>query len=328
MLRQTANPAHSLSSSLAKLPRCRLVVSISCILAAAWAPLACGKTFTLPPIDTELVGEIRTVEAQHEDTLLDIARRFEVGQQEILLANPDIDRWLPGGGTEVTVPTRYVLPHAQRNGIVLNVPEMRLYYFPPAQSPGYATLQTYPVSIGRMDWATPLGTSKIVSKTRNPSWRPPESIRKEAAERGDPLPEVIPPGPDNPLGNYALRLSLPGYLIHSTNKPYGVGMRVTHGCVRMYPENIEELFPSVAVGTPVQIVNQPVKVGWFFDTLYIEVHPPLEEDQTEAALVEMAMDLVVAAWEKRPLILNGRALKQAVHEKRGIPVPIARAEQE
>jgi L,D-transpeptidase ErfK/SrfK len=328
MLPRPACPANTLSAGLTITSRCLTGYLFGLLLTASWTAPARSETYTLPPLDTDLIGAIATVKAEHEDTLLDIARRYDVGQQEILLANPGVDRWLPGDGTEVTVPARYILPQAQRKGIVLNVPEMRLYYFPPERFPGHPTVQTYPVSIGRMDWGTPLGVSQIVAKVKNPSWRPPESIREEAAARGTPLPEIIPPGPNNALGDYALRLSLPGYLIHSTNRPFGVGMRVTHGCVRMYPENIEELFPSVAVGTPVQIVNQPVKVGWSFDTLYIEVHPPLEEDRKETAMVEMAMDLVVSAWEKRPLILNGRALKQAVQEQRGIPVAIARAGQQ
>ncbi|MCO6411627.1 MAG: L,D-transpeptidase family protein [Thiogranum sp.] len=311
-----------LAAPLACLPRCCALVVAATV---AWPATARCESLPLPPLDTDLIGTMRTVRAEHADTLLDIARRFGIGQQEILLANRDVDRWLPGDGTEVVVPSRYILPDAQREGIVLNVPEMRLYYFPAAEHPGDATVRTYPVSIGRMDWATPLGVSRIVAKNRHPSWRPPESIRQEAAARGEPLPEIIPPGPDNPLGDYALRLSLPGYLIHSTNKPFGVGMRVTHGCVRMYPENIAELFPLVSVGTPVQIVNQPIKVGWLLDTLYIEVHPPLEEESETTALVEMAMDLVVSAWEKRPLLLNGRALKKAVEEQRGVPVAVARA---
>jgi L,D-transpeptidase ErfK/SrfK len=166
----------------------------------------------------------------------------------------------------------------------------------------------------------------VAAKTRNPSWRPPESIRAEHAADGTPLPEIIPPGPENPLGDYALRLTRSGYLIHGTNRPYGVGMRVTHGCVRMYPEDIEALFPEVPVGTPVQIVDQPVKIGWLADTLFIEVHPPLEEQRENVVLMELAMDLVNAAWERRPLKLNGRAMREAVEEKRGIPVPIGSAE--
>jgi L,D-transpeptidase ErfK/SrfK len=273
----------------------------------------------------DLIGQLRTVHAEHEDTLLDIARRFEVGQEEILLANPDVDRWLPGEGAETLVPTRYILPDAKRIGIVLNVPEMRLYFYPPVRAGEPAVVKTYPVSIGRMDWDTPLGTTAVAAKTRNPSWRPPDSIRAEHAADGTPLPEIIPPGPDNPLGDYALRLTRSGYLIHGTNRPYGVGMRVTHGCVRMYPENIEALFPEVPVGTPVEIVDEPVKIGWLADTLFIEVHPPLEEQRDQVVLIELAMDLINAAWQKRPFDLDGSALKAAVREKGGIPVPIGRA---
>ena len=284
-----------------------------------------ARTFVLPPSDVDLVGALQTIAARHEDTLLDIARQFDVGQDEMVLANATVDRWLPGEGTKTLVPTRFVLPQAKRTGIVLNVPEMRLYFFPAPRATKTAVVQTYPVSIGRMDWATPLGTTAIAAKTRNPSWRPPESIRSEHAADGSPLPELVPPGPDNPLGDHALRLTRPGYLIHGTNRPYGVGMRVTHGCVRMYPEDIAALFPDVPVGTPVQIVNQPIKLGWLADTLFIEVHPPLDEERENVVLMNLAMDLVNAAWELRPFTLNGRALKQAVEEQRGIPVAIAGA---
>jgi len=284
-----------------------------------------AQSFVLPPADVDLIGSAQTVAARHEDTLLDIARRFGVGQDEMLLANAGIDRWLPGDGTETLVPTRYILPQAKRSGIVLNVPEMRLYFFPAPRAGKAPVVQTYPVSIGRMDWATPLGTTAVAGKIRNPSWRPPESIRSEHAADGRPLPEIVPPGPDNPLGDYALRLTRSGYLIHGTNRPYGVGMRVTHGCVRMYPEDIEALFPDVPVGTPVQIVNQPVKLGWLAETLFIEVHPPLDEQRENVVLMHVAMDLVNAAWEKRPFTLNGRILKQAVEEQTGIPVAIAEA---
>jgi len=289
---------------------------------SAWQ--ASAETLLLPPIDVDLVGKTAVANARQEDTLLDIARRFDVGQDEIVLANPDVDRWLPGADTQVVVPTRYILPRADRTGLVLNVPEMRLYYFPASVRGRPAEVKTYPVSIGRMDWSTPVGITKVTAKTQNPSWRPPKSIREEAEARGEPLPDVIPPGPNNPLGDYALRLARPGYLIHSTNKPFGVGMRVTHGCVRMYPEDIEKLFPDVPVGTPVQIVDQPIKIGWLFDTLFIEVHPPLEEKKQEpAVLVESAMDLVNVAWKQQPLVLNAQALKKALQEQTGMPVPIA-----
>jgi len=313
-----------LSANLLSNPAFRYRTLVLTAAACAWQ--ASAETLVLPPVDIDLVGEISVTNARQEDTLLDIARRFDIGQDEIVLANPDVDRWLPGADTQVVVPTRYILPRAERTGLVLNVPEMRLYYFPASAQGQPALMQTYPVSIGRMDWSTPVGKAKVSSKTKNPSWRPPQSIREEAEARGEPLPDLIPPGPNNPLGDYALRLNLPGYLIHSTNKPFGVGMRVTHGCVRMYPEDIEILFPAVPVGTAVQIVDQPIKIGWLFDTLFIEVHPPLEEKKQEpAVLVETAMDLVNAAWEQRPLVLNAQALKKALEEQSGIPVPIARS---
>jgi L,D-transpeptidase ErfK/SrfK len=297
----------------------------SLLLATIAGGPAAAETMTLPPPDVDLIGAVRIVEAHGDDTLLDIARRYDIGQDEILHANPDVDRWLPGAGTKVVIPSRYVLPQAPRRGLVLNVPEMRLYYFPPVRRNEPAVVQTYPVSIGRMDWATPLGETHLVAKVKDPAWRPPDSIRKEAEARGEPLPEFIPPGPDNPLGRFALRLGLPGYLIHSTNKPYGVGMRVSHGCIRMYPEDIEILFPEVSTKTPVRLVNQPAKAGWLADTLYLEIHPPLEEDQAgRDALVDTIMSVVHTAQLQRPVTLSGRAINKAIEEQSGIPVAISR----
>src|SRR5690606_33955537 len=211
------------------------------------------------PKEHDVIGEVQRITARHEDTFVSLARRYGVGFEELKLANPGVDAWLPGEGTEVVVPTRFVLPRAPREGIVVNVAELRIYYFPKDQPD---KVHTYPISIGRMDWGTPIGTTTIVAKNENPSWYPPESIRKEHAERGDILPAVVPPGPSNPLGKHALRLGLPGYLIHGTNRPSGVGMRVTHGCIRMFPEDVEALFGRVPIGTRVQIVNQPFKLGW------------------------------------------------------------------
>lgn len=298
---------------------------LTVVLCTAAATLQ-ADSFPLRPGD-DLVGWQGTVRARHEDTLADIARQFQLGHEEIRLANPGVDFWLPGEGADVVIPARFVLPRAERRGIVLNVPEMRLYYFRPPTRKGEPvdTVVTYPISIGRMDWSTPLGRTRVASKASNPSWRPPDSIRAEAAARGEPLPDFIPPGPDNPLGAYALRLGLPTYLIHGTNRPYGVGMRVTHGCIRMYPEDIEQFYPEVAVGTPVEIVNQPVKVGWLGDTLFVEVHPPLEEyGTTPEELRSEALRLAQEAEARRPVELLGRELLRAVEEQRGIPVAISR----
>lgn len=284
-----------------------------------------ADSYVLPADGGSVVGWEGVTIARQEDTLADIARTFKVGHTEMRLANPDLDFWLPGAGTRVVLPTRFALPRAERRGIVLNIPEMRLYYFPAARPNEDPVVVTYPVSIGRMDWSTPVGLHRITAKIRNPSWTPPASILREAAAAGEPLPRFIPPGPDNPLGAFALRLDLPSYLIHGTNRPYGVGMRVTHGCIRMYPEDIERLFPEVQVGTPVNIVNQPVKVGWLGDTLFMEVHPPLEEDPiSEDVLRGFALELIEEASRQRPVDLLGRELLRVLHEKRGMPVAISR----
>jgi L,D-transpeptidase ErfK/SrfK len=294
------------------------------LLWALLAPALQAQTYPLPPEDVDLVGQVQVIPAAYEDTLLDIARRYQLGHDETLLANPGVDRWLPGEGTPITLPTRYILPAAERVGLVLNVPEMRLYFYSPAKAGEARVVRTYPVSVGRMDWETPLGSWRIISKQTDPAWRPPASIRAEAAARGETLPEVVPAGPNNPLGRHALRLSIPSYLIHGTDKPWGIGMRVTHGCLRMYPEDVAALYDDIPVGTPVRIVNQPVKTGWFMNTLYIEVHPPLEEDvEGREHLMETAMDAIRAAVVERPVRLSGRLINEAVHEARGYPVAIS-----
>lgn len=285
-----------------------------------------ATTLELPPLDNQLVGQPATDVVREGETLGEVARRNNIGHVEIRLANPGLDFWLPPVGARVDIPGVHILPDAARRGIVLNVPEMRLYYFPsgPKGEPPDRVV-THPVSIGRQDWQTPLGETRVVARVRSPAWVPPESIHKEAVERGRPLPAVVPPGPDNPLGDHALRLAVPGYLIHGTNRPAGVGMRVTHGCIRLYPEDIETLFESVSVGTPVTIVNQPVKLGWMADLLYIEVHPPLEEDALDAdALRNLALEqLERIERDGRPVRLSGRALSRALHERSGMPVLIS-----
>ncbi len=283
-----------------------------------------ATTFPLPAEGVDLVGSKIAVKSLAQETLLDIARQFDLGQEEILLANPDVDRWMPGEGTDVTLPGMFILPRAARKGIVLNLPEMRLYYYHKSEQDKKPMVASYPVSVGRMDWTTPLGKGWIVKKDKDPVWRPPESLKLEAIADGeDPLPDVVLPGPDNPLGSYALRLSIPGYLIHSTNKPFGVGMRVTHGCVRMYPEDIEELFSIIPVQTMVQIVNQPIKLGWQNNTLFMEVHPLMDEDQEKNTnLICMAYEMILTEIENMDAILDVKTIKKALQEQNGMPVPI------
>ena len=252
-----------------------------------------AEIYELPPAGYDVVGAVATVTAREEDTLIDIARRNGLGYHDIVRANPDVNVWVPGQGTEVVLPTRFVLPPGPRRGIVLNLAEYRLYYYPEPVEGEPAYVMTYPISIGRMDWETPLGSTSVISKVTDPSWYPPQSVRDEHEADGRPLPRVVPPGPDNPLGRYAIRLGLPGYLIHSTNRPAGVGMRVTHGCIRMFPEDIEYLFPNVDVNTPVRIINTPVKIGWFGDELVVEVHPVLEAVVSEGNEELVAADIDV-----------------------------------
>jgi L,D-transpeptidase ErfK/SrfK len=304
---------------------CSLALSFALYTLCVGAATTSAASYNLPPTSVDIVGQIHVVRAGYEDTLADVARRYGLGQDEIVLANPQVDKWLPGEGTSLVLPTRYILPDARRDGVVINLPEMRLYYFPKPRSGERPQVITHPVSVGRMDWSTPLGLTKVSAKTKDPAWYPPESIRQEHAASGDPLPKIVPAGPDNPLGAFALRLALPGYLIHGTNRPYGVGMRVTHGCLRMYPEDIERLFPAVPVGTPVQLVNQPVKAAMIADTLFLEVHPPLDElpmDEAEAFRVALVA-IEKAAGAGYPGLDERRAL-EVIRRASGTPEVVSR----
>jgi len=248
-------------------------------LALALQP-AHGSVYPLPENGSTLIGEDAGVTTVYEDTLPDLAQRYSLGYYEIIRANPGVDVWIPGAGKQLTLPGRRILPPGPREGIVVNLPEHRMYFYSKPRKGEKPVVITYPVSIGKMDWRTPLGETRIVSKVRSPSWYPPESVRQEHAERGDILPKVVPPGPDNPLGDFAMRLGVVGgsYLIHGTNNPLAVGMAVTHGCIRMYPEDIAALFPRVPVGTKVRLINEPVKVAWVGGELLIEVHPPVDAE--------------------------------------------------
>ena len=269
-------------------------------------------------VDGSIIGTLQWVVAYHEDTLPDIAREHGLGFDEMLHANPGVDPWLPGEGTRVLLPTRMILP-PQREGLVLNVASRGLFYF----DDDGVLLDTYAIGVGREGWATPTGQARVRARAKDPVWFVPASIRAEHAEAGDPLPRRVGPGPDNPLGAYAIALDMPGYLIHGTNKPYGVGMRVSHGCVRLYPEDIENLFPRVPVGTSVTILNEPFSVAEFDGRLYLEAHPPFEDDQTwqghwEEVQGRLLQDPRVASreidWDKARTIIEAAM---------GIPLPIS-----
>jgi L,D-transpeptidase ErfK/SrfK len=300
------------------------VLLTACIVGTA-SLSAQAAIFTLPSGPDTVLGETQATAAKHEDTLLDIGRAFSVGYEEIVAANPGVDPWLPGAGREILIPSRYILPDAPREGIVISLAEHRLYYFPPARGGSAPTVVTYPISVGKMDWKTPLGVTRIVDKRTRPIWYPPESVRKEHEADGRPLPKAVPPGPDNPLGEYAMRLGIPGgaYLIHGTNRPAGVGMQVTHGCIRMYPEDIEQFFKMVRVKTPVRIINQPYKMGWKGDDLYIEVHAPLEgAEEGEVRSLTQITRLLVAATQDKPAPIDWAKAERAFVRATGIPEPV------
>jgi L,D-transpeptidase ErfK/SrfK len=292
------------------------------LLSLLWLSSASAEIYELSSDGAQLVGAPLAVLTRYEDTFVDIGREHNLGYEELRLANPDIDPWLPGEAVEVVLPKQFVLPQAEQRGIVLNLAEYRVYFY--FTQDGRRFVATLPASIGRMDWETPLGKTRIVAKTRNPSWYPPESIRQEHAEEGDILPAVVPPGPNNPLGSYALRLGLPGYLIHGTNKPAGVGMRVTHGCVRLFPEDIEWLFEKTTLETPVRIVNQSFKFGWVGDDLYLEVHPLLEGTSQSASMTEATKDYVAVTANEVDAELDWELVTEMAAKPTGLPLRVGR----
>lgn len=269
-------------------------------------------------VDAPMVGTLQWISVYHEDTLPEIARQHGLGFDEIRHANPGVDPWLPGEGSRVLLPTRMILPE-KREGLVLNVASRRLFHF---DEQG-ALVDTFAIGVGREGWATPTGQATVRAKAKDPVWFVPASIRAEHAEAGDPLPRRVGPGPDNPLGGYAIVLDMPGYLIHGTNKPYGVGMRVSHGCVRLYPEDIESLFPRVPVGAAVTIINEPISIAEFDGQLYLEAHPPFEDDQTwqghwEEVQGRLLQDSRVASRE-----IDWDRARMIIESAMGVPLPIS-----
>jgi L,D-transpeptidase ErfK/SrfK len=242
------------------------------IRAPLWFQEAIGEEFVLPSNSQDtVVGKLLHTYASDDDTLLDIARRFDIGHDQIIAANPSVNRWIPGIHTTLIIPSLYVVPARGTSKIIINLAEFRLYFFPATTN----TVVTFPVGIGAYNWQTPLGKTQIIKKVVAPAWHPPLSIRKEYEQNGEILPPRIPPDdPQNPLGDFALYLGIPGYLIHGTTpgKAFGVGMRVSHGCIRMYPEDMRELFKRVHIGTTVSIIDQPIKVGRRGKNIYLEYH--------------------------------------------------------
>lgn len=298
----------------------RAIVSASILLTAVAAP-APAVEFALAPNQTS-VGMIGRDTTHEADTMMDVARRHDLGYAELMAANPDVNPWLPGEGTAVVIPAQFVLPDAPHVGIVVNLGERRLFYF----HPGSKTVETFPIGIGTEQGMTPLGTTAVVAKEPRPTWYPPPSIRAERPE----LPPFIGPGPDNPLGEYALHLGRKNFLIHGTNKPDGVGRNVSHGCIRLYPEDIDRLFHEVAIGTPVRFIDQPVLMAWIDGQLTIEIHPSREQvdqiDNGEPMIAATPQDLgqrVMRAAGVRAI--DWDAVQRAGILRDGVPVAVTAA---
>jgi L,D-transpeptidase ErfK/SrfK len=274
------------------------------------------------PRQDDLVRTAETHIARREDTLLDLAVAHDLGYLEIVAANKGVDPWLPAPGTEVVLPKAKLLPAGPRDGIVINLPERRLYLFKRGFLVG-----DYPVGIGRDNLETPLGSTRVIEKRLAPVWRPTAEARRE-----DPtLPAVVPPGPDNPLGTHALYLDWSNYLIHGTNRIYAIGRRASRGCIRLYPDDIAALYKEVPVGTKVIVTNQPLKLGWKDGILYLEAHPTLlqgreleEKGRFREAADADARRLILAVAGTEADRVDWEAVGAALRERRGMPVPITR----
>ncbi|WP_286784977.1 MULTISPECIES: L,D-transpeptidase family protein [Pseudomonas] len=301
------------------------VPAVACSLfvtALSVAGSASALELPLPPPGEDVVGQIQVVTAKYEDTFADVGEANDLGYLEMVAANPGVDPWLPGAGTEIILPTRFILPPGPREGIVINLAEYRMYYYPKGEN----VVHTYPLGIGREGWGSPITLTKVTAKTANPAWYPPASIRAEHAAEGDPLPAVVPPGPDNPLGPFKFSLSLPGYLIHGSNKKFGIGMRVSHGCFRMLNQNVLELAKMAPVGTPVRIINEPYKFGVSGGKIYLEAHQPLN-DHGDPSHVDKHTAVINTLLQRQDIAANQQMdweiVREVVAAEDGLPIEVA-----
>jgi L,D-transpeptidase ErfK/SrfK len=266
----------------------------------------------------DVIGRLAVIRLEKGDTLPDIARHFSLGINAVSAANPGVDVWVPESGDRIMLPLSFILPDAPRKGIVVNLATMRLFEFKGDSKS--LVVSTYPVGIGTEERPTPTGQAHVVRKTARPTWHVPASIAEAHRKKGDILPAEVPPGPENPLGEYALYLSKSGYLIHGTNKPASIGLEATNGCMRLYPENVKLLYKDTPVNTPVDIVNQPYLIGQRNGVLYMEAHTPLEG--SGAIELETIYAKLRNIEKKSARRLDWKKIKEVQAEARGIPVPI------
>jgi L,D-transpeptidase ErfK/SrfK len=268
--------------------------------------------------EDDVIGRLAVIRLERGDTLPDIARHFSLGINTVSAANPGIDIWVPEAGGRILLPLSFILPDTSRKGIVINLAAMRLFYF--RKDGKLLAVSTYPVGIGTTEQPSPMGKMYITRKKFRPTWYVPAVIAKDHREKGDLLPAKVPPGPLNPLGEYALYLSKSGYLVHGTNKPASIGLRATYGCIRLYPEDIKNLFENTPVKTPVRIVNQPYLIGQRDGIIYIEAHKPFEGSGT--AELKKAYKKLRNIEKKSGHAFDWRKVGKVLGEARGFPVPL------
>ncbi|TNI90666.1 peptidoglycan-binding protein [Aeromonas allosaccharophila] len=310
---------------LPKLMPLSLTPALSLLLAATLlctAPVQ-AKRYPLPPAESRLIGELEDYIIQQDEHLELVGKHTQIGFLALLEANPGVDPYLPKPGTRLTLPTQMLLPDVPREGIVINLPELRLYYFPKGKS----EVIVLPIGIGDIGRETPEMTTTVIEKNPDPTWVPGPMVRKSWLEqKGITLPAVVPPGPDNPLGKFAMRLGYGkrDYLIHGTNKDFGVGLRVSAGCIRLRPDDIEALFKIVPIGTPVRVINQPVKVAIEPDgRRWLEVHSPLSRTEEELENgAPLVLSPAIKSFIGAPDVMQDE-VTAALESKNGLPRPIS-----
>lgn len=288
---------------------------------------ASAASFPLPADGSNIVGRVRVVRLDDaRNTLLDIARHYDLGYNEITAANPGVSLWLPGAGTRIVVPTEFILPPRPWVGIVVDIPRRRLYYFPPPARGESARVVTFPIGIAQPGWPTPLGETRIIAKFKDPSWIVPKNILEEHREAGEPdYPKYFPPGPDNPMGMLAMETGFSEVFIHGTNHPWGVGMRVSHGCLHLYPEDAAYLFARLRVGTPVRVIDAPVLVGERGGTLYLSASPPVGDYASAESVLTRAVAAVTRYRSEHALAgkVSWNGVIRIAQAHRIVPAPVS-----
>jgi len=303
-------------------------LAMAAVWIAFWSILV-GHPFTpasaaefLLPEDGTIVGDVRVLTVESDATLYDIARHYDLGFEEITRSNPDVNMWVPGRGRRIIVPTEFILPPRPWTGIVINLSARRLYYFPKPPRGQRGTVVTFPIGIGRLDWPTPLGNTRIIDKVRNPSWVVPRAILKEHELMGDPLPPVVPPGPNNPMGLLALETGFPEVFIHGTNEPWGVGGLVSHGCIHLYPEDVASVFDKISVGTPVRIIDQPELVGERGGVLFMAAFGAVDPVDDAPKAANRAVAAVVSHLGDRTAAIDWNRVRATAQLETTVLTPI------